>query len=217
MRYVFPLIPVLAIGFGWLIGRMHAQANKKWQYGVALGILAIAGMGRGGLVDSVTYTYFMLDADPREKAAKLLDGADSVGLVADPWYYTPSFYPEVAATRAVPFGQREQARLSQTEPSILRFVPDNPDERIDWDSRLLTELDPEFVVFSSFEEEGFDRLARQKPSDEYEQSLAKRYTDFFTILKERYSGYNVYGRPMVDVHDLRYSQPKVQIWKRKTP
>lgn len=213
MRYVLPLVPILAIGFGWLMGRMQEHPNrKKWSWGVALGICAIGGLGRGGVADSATMTAYMMGQDPRDSASEYLRGKESVGVVSDPWFYTPSFYPEVPAPRPVPFAQREAWRLASSSPRVLRFVPSNPDERLDWDVRLLTDLKPEYVEFGSFEREGYERLVKV-PTDSPEKT---RYSAFALVLQRDYALEIVFGGGLPDVHDLLYIRPEIQIWKRKS-
>ncbi|MBL8059949.1 MAG: glycosyltransferase family 39 protein [Chthonomonas sp.] len=212
MRYVFPLIPVLAIGFGWLVGRMQAHPDRrKWSWGVALAMCAIAGMGRGGLADTTTATFCMLGTDPRDLAALIVKKDASVGLVADPWFYTASLYPETVAPRPIPFAERERARLAQTAPRVLRYIPTNPDERVDWDVRLIDELKPDSIVFSSFEQEGYERMPDGSPEKQ-------RYTEFWIALNRDYAylDLSLLGSGLPEVHDLMYIRPKVQIWKRKS-
>lgn len=213
MRYVLPLIPVLAIGFGWLVGRMQEHPNRrKWSWGVAMGICALAGLGRGGMADSVIATTMMLDQDPRDRAASSLRGFESVGVVADPWFYTPSFYPETVAPRPYSFAQRETWRLAARSPEVLRFVPENPDARLDWDPRLITDLKPVAIAFSSFEQEGYDRLAMQQS----DRDDVERYAEFAKLLLENYDLESTFGGGLPEVHDLMYIHPTVQIWKRKS-
>lgn len=216
MRYVFPLIPPLAIGFGWLMARMHEHVNTRWRWGFALGLAGLAGLGGGGTADTANYTAHMLSEDPRETVAKQMRAeVQTVGVVADPWFYTASFYPETVLPRPVPFAQREAARAAAQSPRVLRFVPENPDERMDWDVRLLTELKPEAVVFSSFELEGYERLSRMKPKDPSLLALVEKYEAFRTELQKSYGIDRVVGGGMADIHDMMYIRPTLQVWKRK--
>lgn len=213
-RYVFPLIPVFAVGFGWLVGRMHENGEKKWKIGVSVAAFSLAGFFGGGISGSATATNQMVNPDPRDQIAEYLaknGNGKSVGLVSDPWFYSPTLYPLAQAPRSVQFSAREEARLNAVNPVVLRYVPANPDERQDWDKRLLTELKPDFVVFSSFEAEGYLRLANQ----DSQRPEVKNYTDFLEILTKDYSFIKVFGPNSEEVHDMMYPRPYLQLWQRK--
>jgi len=217
MRYVFPLIPVLAIGFGWLIGRMH---EKKLPWGVALGILSL-GLS---LDSAMRWTIYMQGEDPRDAAATLIRRLTAgqewatVGLVSDPWFYTPSFYPETVAPRPVPFDVREGFRLAAKNPSVVRYIPANPDERLDWDVRLITVLEPETIAISSFEEEGYRSLSSRPEGERGEFATAvRRYVRFQDALHKEYIKVAILGVPgLPNVHDLMYVRPTITIWKKKS-
>jgi hypothetical protein len=213
-RYVFPLIPVLAVGFGWIIGRMHENEDKKWKIGVAIAAFSLAGFFGGGISSSAIATNQMVNPDPRDVAAEFLvtnGKGRSVGLVSDPWFYSPTLYPLAQAPRSVGFVAREEARLNSSDPKVLRYVPEDPNARQDWDLRLLTDLKPDYVIFSSFEAEGYLRLANQK-SDSPE---VKNYLDFLKLLSNDYGIVKVFGPNTEEVHDMMYTRPYLQLWQRK--
>lgn len=214
VRYVFPLLPVLAVLVGAIVAKAHTAANTKWRGVVAIAILGTFGVFGGGVMDTTRATMLMNEKDIRITIADQLKSngrGKSVGLVADPWFYTPAFFPESSAPRYVPFKFREEARLSAQNPSVLRFVPPNPDERIDWDVRLLTEYKPDTIVFSSFETEGYERLAVQTPDDPRVAS----FLDFTKRLKEQYDLEKVYTSPIPPLHDMMYVRPTYYLWTRK--
>ncbi len=217
LRYCFPLIPVLAVGLAWLMREAHVRSKTKtaWKLPVALGFAGIAGIGGGGLADSVQLTVVMAGEDVRDQVARELKGAQSVGLVSDPWFYTASFYPEVGAPRGASFEQREQARLAAVPP-VLRYVPEDPSQRLDFDVRLLKENPPEYVIFSSFETEGLDRLAAAATVPEAFQGQVSRYKEFMAALQKDYGLMQVYGANGPEAHDLMYVQPRIWVWKRST-
>lgn len=216
LRYVFPLIPVLAVGVAWMAREAQRKGGDKaaWRSVVMAGIIGVAGLGGGGLSDAARWTVAMTGADPRDEAAKELKrDAFSVGLASDPWFYTPPLYPEVGVPRGAPFSTREEARMA-ARPPVLRFVPENPDERLDFDTRLLDELDPEFVVFSSFETEGLDRLASASAVPTQFAGQVDRFKAFMARLKEGYGLHRIYGADGPEVHDLMYIRPRIWVWKR---
>lgn len=217
MRYVLPLIPMLAIGFGWLMSRFHEHSDRRWKLAFGVGLLALGGMDRGGVLGAIQSTAFMAGQDPREQAAVYLrESGGSVGLVADPWFYTPSLYPEAPWPRSVPFPAREEARLAQTRPQVLRYIPSDPNARVDWDVRLIREQSPDAIVFSSFELEGYTRLMNQSDiSDPADRAAVERFREFRKVLLDEYGLARTFGGGMVEIHDMLYIRPTVQVWKRK--
>lgn len=219
LRYAFPLMPVLAIGFGWLMGFAHSQATLRWRAVVALGFFALAGLcGGGGLVSTLQMTVWMVREDLRDTIArrfKSLPGpAVTVGLVSDPWFYTPPFFPDTGLPRAVPFEQRHALMLQAKHPKVARYVPADPNQRLDWDIRLLTEIRPDYVVISSFEASDVARLLGRPIRDPNLSVLVARAKEFRDILAQRYRLDSVYGADAPAVHDLMYIRPTIWVWKK---
>ncbi|MCW5937462.1 MAG: glycosyltransferase family 39 protein [Fimbriimonadaceae bacterium] len=222
LRYVFPLIPVLALGFGSAMGEAHARAGRLGRGIVAAGILALGGLFGGGLWLSTQATAAMASVDPRDDAGDWLREelqTKTVGLVSDAWFYTPTLYPEAAAPRFLPPG------LRALPPRVLRYQPTDGSPAKDWDVRLL-DLAPDRVVFSSFEIEGVERL-RNLP----EGSAARRaftgqledYVAFVTRLQREYRLERVFPQeaalhpsPLSQAHDLMYVRPIIWVWTKKT-
>jgi hypothetical protein len=128
-----------------------------------------------------------------------------VGLVSDPWFYTPALYPEVGLGPWAPLGARIAAMARSERPRVVRYLPPDPRERRDWDIRLLEEVQPELVVFSSFE--AYDAFRLKVPE-------ALR---FYEKLERDYRLERMVGGPASRVHDLAYVRPEVFVWVRKTP
>lgn len=211
LRYVFPLLPVLAIGFGFAVGYAHLQKSRAWQVLVAVAIFAVGSM----VARTAENTQLMMSPDPRDLAATTLQNRSSVGLVSDPWFYSPSLYPSIAAPRYASFEQRELIRAGARNPVVLRYIPANPSERQDWDVRLLEELAPDAVVFSSFEADDYDRLLGQKkPPAEYAGQL-EQYRVFRDRLHQDYRLERAFGTQGSAIHDMMYIQPRIWIWRRK--
>jgi hypothetical protein len=224
LRYTFPLLILLAFGVAWLV-RWSSDRGGAARWLPAFVIAGLGGLLGGGLASSAVSGVWMSQPDPRDQVQTLLQGKEgTVGLVSDPWYYTPPFYPETGAPRWIPFEARHRLMLEAESPSLARFLPENPAERFDWDVRLLDQ-EPEFVVFSSFETEGYDRL-RILPNLQPEPKLhVERFVAFYERLKSEYELEATFGETRAaggridlafgGVHDLMYVRPLMWIWKRK--
>lgn len=214
LRYVFPLIPVLALGVGLVAGWAQEQADRRWRLLVGGVIIAVSGLGGGGLANAMTMSLQMASTDAREAAAEYLKKFSSVGVVSDPWFYTPTLYPLSGAPRSMPWQAREEARLAAT-PKVLRYVEADGEARKDWDVRLLTELKPEAVVFSSFELDDLDRL---RIKGRIPPEFAGQVADYETFMKQLTTDYALdrsFGDGGPRIHDMMYVRPLVWVWVRK--
>lgn len=213
-RYVIPLIPVLSVGFGWLIGQAQRNPDLRWRWLVVLGIIGVGG----ALSQTAINTYWMASQDPRDQAAvafKTKTPESSVGVVSDPWFQTPPFYPDTALPRWVPPEQRDAARRASTNPRVVQHMP--PDFKpYDWDIRLLEEDKPDYVVYSSFEFNDVARIADLPNLDPGSRLIADRARGFMKKLREDYELQPSYGTDAPIIHDLMYIRPTIWIWKRKT-
>lgn len=222
LRYTFPLLLGLGFGLAWLV-HWSAPKGRLAHVVAVLAILGLGGVFGGGLAAAGATGIWMTGPDPRDEAAAFLREEASqnpetvVGLVSDPWFYSPPFYPEVGAPRGVPFEDRHTAMLGASEPRVRRYVPENPEDRFDWDVRLLAETQPDYVVFSSFETEGLIRLLNRTGLSDLESLLTTRLKEFTERLKADYVPSRFFGGTGYDVHDLEYVRPRIEIWKRKTP
>lgn len=214
VRYTFPLIVVLAIAFGWALGEAHRLKGKHVATAVggilALGMSLYIGMG---------FTAWMVQEEPRDKLAKeFKERGESVGIGTDPWFYTPPLIPDSAIMRGQLALQVEEMRAAQ--PPLLRYLPEDPAQRQDWDVRLLTEMKPHYVVMSNLELAHVVRLS--DTSGKYPQvdafkvfqaELERSYEPLGQAttgsIKERYRA------AMLLVEDMAYTRPVYWIWKRK--
>lgn len=224
LRYTFPLVLILACGFGWMAGWAHARKGA-W---TALPALSILSLGLALMVGT-RMTAWMSGADPRDQAAAFLkeNGAGkTVGLVSDPWYYTPSLFPDSAMSRmpvvdrgnpTLPLIYQVKQMMTLSDPKVVRYLPPSADDRYDWDVRLLTELKPDYVVYSSFEEIDVKRLAGRKDVVGIPKLFADRYVEFRAELTKGYEAMQSFGDMSATAlaHDLQYIQPTIYIWKRK--
>ncbi len=221
LRYTFPLYFLLAFGIVCLVER--AFESPRWgRWAVVFGMLGLGGVPIwGGLRASAVMTLWMAGEDPRDSAARLLkrelaktDDA-TVGIPSDPWYYTPPVFPNSAAPRQLFLPFFEGYRQEALRAGVVQYVPPNPRDRFDWDVRLLTELEPAYVVFSSFEAKDLERLKDRKGLDPVVSLIVSRYKEFLDELKSRYAPFAVYGDGFDLMHDLEYIRPTIWIWKRK--
>lgn len=217
MRYVFPLIPVLAVGFGWWVGRMQEIGGMKGRFGVMGAIIAVGGILGGGAMGTMISTYWMQGNDPRDQAlAWMRENAETstVGYVSDPWFYSVPFFADATAPRMVSPSDRWSAMAEQSRPQATLYVPDDPAERRDWDPRLITEAKPDYIVFSSFESDDLSRIAKMG----WKGEDVDRYRVFFEELEKNYGQTSVmeFGTDGPSIHDMMYIRPRVWIWKRQT-
>jgi hypothetical protein len=126
----------------------------------------------------------------------------------------PPVYPQANLPLLVPFAARNEARLA-SPVKVVQFVPENPDERFDWDTRLLTELKPDYVLATSFQIDDYQRIASGGRSTDLEKLFAARYQEFVTKLKDEYEEEEIFPGGAPSVHDMKYIRPSVYIWKRR--
>lgn len=229
LRYTFPLMIFLAVAFGMMVGESHSSKSKWGRAVVAFSIIALGGVG-GGMVYVLTVTNWMSGMDPQQQMANVIRESEieSVGLVSDPWYYTPTLYPEANSGPYRGKKYRFESMMNVMNPRVLRYFPENPDERVDWDIRLLEELKPEGVVFSSFELEGYNRLAAAKEVPEEFKDSVERFKSFVKLLEQDYEIRTIVGggaasgvqgtvgmHPYQTVHDMMYIRPILYLWIRK--
>ena len=98
---------------------------------------------------------------------------------------------------------------------MVQYIPEDPQDRYDWDSRLLTELKPAYVTCSSFAVEDLERLKDQSGLEPVVQLQVDRYRAFVTILQKEYGLSATFGGGMPKVHDMEYVRPWIWVWKRK--
>jgi hypothetical protein len=221
LRYTFPLFIGLALGFGWLVNECH-QRGGAWRLAVVVAIFGLAGVDRGGLYGSAIFTGYMVAEDPRDQAARYLKeqarGNPNLvaGYVSDPWYYSVPLFPLSGAPRWVGLPQRMEAMQSATEPLATFFIPEQGDP-YDWNVNLILEARPDFITFSSFESDDVRRLRGRTGIGDVPQLIATRAEAFEKLLFEQYELDRVFGLNPNKLHDMKYVQPVVYVWKRKAP
>lgn len=232
IRYTLPLYVGMAVGFGWMIGRSREKGGR-WHAVVGLGILALGGFFGGGLMSSAKFSLWMAAPDPRDAAGDFLRAVDdTVGLVSDPWFYSPAIHPALGRRLVYEVGMPQVAMTAYGDyldgitsamqsPKVVRFAPTSAEgqrdlrARIDWDERLLSETKPEYVVFSSFETEGLSRVKLSADISSASATIAGRARVFMDRLRTDYLLTREFGAADPMVHDMMYVQPKIWVWKRK--
>jgi hypothetical protein len=219
LRYTFPLVPLLAVGFGWIVGQAHAHHDRRYRLVGVVGILGLAGILGGGAGTTAHVVGAVRETDPRDEAAAWLRAeapGKMVALVSDPWFYSPSLYPESAAPRWVPYSVREAQMRAAGPYRLVRYSGEHG--RKDWDVRTFG-LRPDFVVFSSFETEGLDNLLKLgRDPGPFAAQLAD-YKAFRKALLEQYEPVKRFPAnpsPLTAVHDMMYVRPTLWVWKRKS-
>jgi len=220
LRYVFPVCVLSAAGIGYVAGTAH----KKKGGWLAVGGFSLLAVGLSlGAAWQWTSVMFV---DARDVMARYLKQNSkpetSVGLVSDPWFYTPPLIPDSAIVRGA-FAYQMEEMAAASAPKVLRYVPENPDERIDWDVRLLDQK-PDYVVFSSFEAGDLARLSARADLKPDVQLQVGRFKAFLDRLQREYDEQTGSGNPIARyaargplVHDMQYVRPSLFLWKRKTP
>lgn len=218
IRYALPLF----FGIACWIGYAVASGQRKGKIGhvvAVFGILGLGGLDGGGLFGASKFLSVMGQPDARDEAAKMLRKdykGKRVGFVSDPWDYSPPVYPVTGRFRG-PYNTY-LADMSNSDPIVVRHVPDNPDARIDWDPKLLEVEKPDAVVFSNIEQERYTRWLRigDQAPEKY-KLMGQNYDEFMKRLSSEYELQAIFGDVTRQnmVHDLQYVWPVIQVWKRK--
>jgi len=216
LRYTFPLMPCLAAGFAVIVQQARATTHWSGKLTMALSIVGLGGFFGGGAAGAARRTLEMNSEDPRDSAGRFLlaKTGQSIGLVADPWFYSASVYRLIHAPRLVPFEVRETWREA-AQPPVLRYLPSDVNQRFDWDERLIDELKPDRIVFSTFESDDLARIASMKGLAGEIQVQVDRYLAFWKQLQKGYDLEVTFGGGS-QIHDMMYIRPKIWIWKRKS-
>ncbi len=214
MRYTFPLVVGLGVGFGWLMGKAR-EKEGKWHYVVGAGILGLGGIDPGGFRASAAYAYWMANEDPRDQAGRYLkENAKAVALPTDPWFYTAAIYPDVTLPRMAGFGKIFAAMAASENPTVLRTTAPDLSQRFNWDASVLDDLAPSYVAFSTLETAAVSRLAGQPTVPDEAKGEVENWLKYKAALEKHYKLDRVFGLGTGGVEDLEYIQPVIQIWKR---
>jgi len=213
VRYCFPLIPLLAMGFGWLMGQCHQNPNRKWSLVTGLGAFALFGIPTGGIKDTILYTGAMSGVDPRDEVGARLRAdatGKTVGLPSLPWFYSPSLYPGAQFSKMDWFRMGKEMVAAVPDPKIVYFDPESKMTVGQW----LTQTKPDYVVYSTFESDDMRRILGSKTTDEGAMTAARQWKEFLDVLGKDYTIEAEWGENSW-LHDLMYIHPGMVIYKKK--
>ena len=227
LRYTFPLYIILAVAFGWWMGLAHERKGRLL-FVVLAGIL---GLGMA-LVDSAHYTSAMLGPDLRDVAVSMIrdlckgQPKAKVGIVSDPWFWSPPFFPDSTIHRGVDQLQFEEM-ASTKEPREVLHLP-TEGTRFQWDMRLVTEDKPDYIVFSNYEVQDVARLKNATDLKPDDKLVVDRFKAFDAALRKNYEQFrplpppagstplpNPYQVLGPQVQDMQYTTPYLWVWRRK--
>ncbi len=221
VRYVFPLVPFFILMAAFILHKLSCGKTVSKICSTAL--LMLIAFGIRAQIGPVTLTELMTIQDPRDRCALWLKERfphSTIGFVTTPWFYSPSVFPDTGI-----FGEPNRLMAMRAASNNL-LRTDGPE----WDSKLITDLAPEFIIISSFEFIDNDRIA-QPDFVTFMSELPKKYTlravfwgptdkirdevdlteqtgrlDLRTIFWDRYT----------IRHDLMYIQPTICVFQRRS-
>ena len=177
MRYLFPIAPLLCVAAAWAAARLPRP--QIWGAGLALIVVAATP----GILQP------FVSVDPRDLAARHLksNGGTPVGLIHNPWFYTPPFQPQ-GFNRLVP-------GAVVTGLDVAKFEAAPP---------------PVFAI-SEFETREALRLHPNGETARFIQSLKEGYNqgEIYPLTPE--IGIALPGRAFVP-HDYLYPNPKTWVF-----
>lgn len=227
LRYTLPLLVPLSLGLGYVAGLAHLRGGwARIVPGVALLAIGYSTIAPGG---TLILIQFMRSEDPRDIVATFVEQSrapgETVGFVTDPWFYTPPLFPDTGLLGA---NNRVRAMREQVPYLIVHGPTDGM--RKEWDVRLLTEDQPDFLCISSFEFIDHNRI-NQPDFVEFMQVLPESY-DLVAwawagrmqkvnsqpasreVLRAVFLGTNQ-SRRFPLTHDMMYVQPAVCVLRRR--
>lgn len=199
LRYTFPLLPMLAMGVGWMCHRSSPKSRLRGR--MVLPILALAWQ----LAWTAALTACMLRPDPREQALAWFEqnvpAERMVAFPTVPWFYTPPFYPDTGELR-----WQDRLRLMEAARSPYRLIALAPPE---WNVEALRRVQPDYVVISDFEERDVKRIGRA----DYQAFMAALHSQYHLVRVFRND-----PRPLARAddlpHDLLYICPPIRVYAR---
>lgn len=175
LRYVLPLLPVMAVAAIYTLDRVREASVPK--LGIRGAVVVPAALGVGCLALTAWYAVQMVrtmtEPDVRDQAAAWLapraTKTTKIGLASVPWYFTP------------PLTYYNGGERSKTE--LHKWQQDNPPYRlvvIGWDDATLKSDRPQYFVVSDAEYADLLRLGQQDAVGLMD-ALRARYPDVKTF------------------------------------
>jgi hypothetical protein len=221
LRYTFPLYVIAAAGFGWWMGWAHERKGKHL-FAVMAGIF---GLGLS-LMIAAEMTTWMMGTDPRDQVALELKQlakdkpGTTVGSASDPWYYSPPLIPDSTGDLGM-IKLKIGEMLRSQSPRFISYIPEangqlDLNSRFDWDTRLITDIKPDYIVYSSLEQYDVDRLQNSTDLDTDSKLMVDRYKQFQVALTASYAPFQTgLDDAGMRIQDLEYIRPYLWVWKRK--
>lgn len=222
IRYTFPMYVGLAVGFGWAVASGQ-KSGKRGAILVGAGIMAIGGLDYGGLIGTARFTGYMIGEDPRDTAARYLKDLSRsrpdtlVGLPEDPWFWSAPLFPDSTIARRDMSPKKRYAEMQFARAPRVTYYLTPEGRPSQFDKRLITDVKPDFVTYSSIEYMDPMRLKGRSDISDEGKAIAAQFTEFTAALQTGYDQDKSFGDDVSLVQDLAYVQPHVVVWKRKTP
>lgn len=221
LRYIFPLLVPMSVALGYGVGAAFREGTSRAKLCIVAGVFAVTGnpfFDFGGLIGAARYTQFMAGNDPRDEALMWLRDVaanKTLGIVKDPWFWSVPVVQDAGLTRDK-IGIIYQEVATTQNPKVLRYIPQEGfAQREDWDARLLTELKPDYIVYTDFEFLDEERLSKTLNLDPGTAAAVDRFNLFKEELSKFYAPVTGFGGLVPEIHDLMYIHPSVYVWKRK--
>ena len=221
MRYTFPLDLALALGVGYVVATGHRKGGAM-RFAVAAAGIGLAGIPMGGLASTIRMTGLMMAPDPRDQAIRALrqEGVSNVGLAVDPWTWSVPLFKDAAAPLSVSWALRSEIAAAEADPKMVYYLTPAGD-RTTFDPHLVTELKPDRIVITSLElPPNIERLVGSSAVPEEFRAQINGVEAFEKALDASYDRTVLFGPDgqlgEFDVEDMRYIQPVLKVWKRKT-
>ncbi len=207
LRYIIPMLPVLAI----LTARL---LTEPWHDHPAVGRV-FTSIGSIVLVltlgISIGMSQLMASPDPRDQALKFLRNnvppGKIIAFATTPWYYTPPLSPGMTAPGPM---VRRQSALQQSAFSVRL-----PSEGTEWDMHVFSPNLPDYVILSDIESQDAMRLA-WKPAQPFFATLQSSYTSIIFENRLRIFGLPI-RKPNYVPNDWLYVYPRISLYARRTP
>ena len=208
LRYVIPLIPVLAAGAGVAAQAAWEGRSTAWRQAARGGILAALALTAGL---AAGWAGLMALPDPRDRAIAWLEAHAPpravLALASVPWHHSPPLAPETTAPS--PALRYQAARQS------ARFAVRVPPPNHDLDPVVLAPPRPHYVVVSSLLTDDWERL-RLPAWREFRGILEREYKPVVFENPLRLFGIRL-PRPRRGPHDMLYVWPRITIYERRGP
>ncbi|MFN3648387.1 MAG: ArnT family glycosyltransferase [Armatimonadota bacterium] len=226
VRYVAPLVPVLALLAAALVDRgLRRGPAPVWA--AWAGIAAAAA-----LASSIAHLGVMAAPDARDRAAEWLrehaERDDLIALAADPWYYTPPVHPTTGSVKiSLGYGGPPEWDRTQGRPDVVQLesfrmlAPGSVPPEGPLSPEKLRQYRPDYVVMADFEYEDPERIRRAEPGFRHpilalEAALAEEGYEVVQELRPRprLLGFT-WWKHGIPPHDWRYFMPLIRIYGRR--